>query len=75
MIKWQPPPYTGGNGNLRYRVNASNGQTSSVSGDMFTYTINGLQVNTTYHVEVTAVNSCDQESEPATVTVHIEDEG
>ena len=70
VIQWQSPLYTGGR-LIRYTVTA-NGQTESVSGDVFTYTITGLDVNTDSIVEVTAVNSCGLESEPATVTVIIQ---
>ena len=73
VIQWQPPLYTGGSV-INYTVTA-NGQTESVSGDVFTYTITGLDVNTDYSVEVTAVNSCGLESEPATVTVIIQTRG
>ena len=74
VIQWQSPLYTGGP-IIRYRINASTGQTESVSGDVFTYTITGLDFNTDYSVEVTAVNSCGLESEPANVTVNIEARG
>ena len=74
VIQWQSPLYTGGP-IIRYRINASTGQTESVSGDVFTYTITGLDVNTGYSVEVTAINSCGLESEPANVTVNIEARG
>ena len=73
MIQWQPPLYTGVT-IINYTVTA-NGQTESVGGDVFTYTITGLDVNTDYSVEVTAVNSCGLESEPANVTVNIEARG
>ena len=73
VIQWQSPLYTGGP-IIRYTVTA-NGQTESVSGNVFTYTITGLDVNTNYSVEVTAVNSCGLESEPANVTVNIEARG
>ena len=73
MFQWQSPLYTGGP-IIRYTVTA-NGHTESVSGDVFTYTITGLDFNTDYNVEVTAVNSCGLESEPANVTVNIEARG
>ena len=73
MIQWQPPLYTGGTV-IRYTVTA-NGQTESVRGDVFTYTITGLVFNTNHTVEVTAVNSCGLESEPANVTVNIQARG
>ena len=72
MIQWQSPLYTGGP-IIRYTVTV-NGQTESVSGDVFTYTITGLDFNTDYSVEVTAV-SCGLESEPANVTVNIQARG
>ena len=34
--------------------------------DVFTHTISGLEYNTPYGVEVTAINSCDIRSHPAT---------
>ena len=74
VIQWQSPLYTGGP-IIRYTINASTGQTEAISGDVFTYTITGLDVNTDYIVEVTAVNSCGLESEPANVTVNIEARG
>ena len=73
MIQWQSPLYTGGP-IIRYTVTA-NGPSTSVSGNVFTYTITGLDVNTDYSVEVTAVNSCGLESEPANVIVNIEARG
>ena len=73
VIQWQRPLYTGGL-IINYRITA-NGQPTSVSGDVFNYTITGLDFNTDYSVEVTAVNSCSLESEPANVTVNIEARG
>ena len=43
--------------------------------DMLNFTISGLAYNTAYDVSVTAINSCDLESEPATITVNIEARG
>ena len=73
MVQWQPPLYTG-RSIISYTVTA-NGRTESVSGDVFIYTITGLDVNIDYTVEVTALNSCGLESEPATVTVIIQARG
>ena len=73
VIQWLPPLYTGGP-IISYTVTASNGQTESVD-NVFNYTITGLDFNTDYSVEVTAVNSCGLESEPANVTVNIEARG
>ena len=73
VIQWQSPLYTGGP-IIRYTVTV-NDQTESVSGDVFTYTVTGVDVNIDYSVEVTAVNSCGLESEPANVTVNIEARG
>ena len=44
----------------------------NVSGNMFTRTITGLEYNTDYEVEVTAINSCGIPSQPATTTVFID---
>ena len=76
VIQWQPPLYTGGRGIsiINYMVTASD-QTTLVHGDMLTYTVTGLDVNTDFIVKVTAVNSCAQESIAATVTVNIEAKG
>ena len=65
VIQWQSPLYTGGP-IIRYIINASNGQTASVSGDVFTDTIAGLDFNTDYS---------GHESKPANVTVNIEARG
>ena len=73
VIQWQSPLYTGGP-IIRYTVTV-NGQSTSVGGDVFTYTITGLDVNIDNSIEVTAVNSCGLESEPANVTVNIEARG
>jgi hypothetical protein len=74
VIQWQSPNNTGGNNIsiINYIMVTDNGQTASVSGDVFTYTITGLDFNTDHIVEVTAVNSCGLKSEPAIVTVNIE---
>jgi hypothetical protein len=73
VIQWQSPNNTGGNNIsiINYIMVTDNGQTASVSGDVFTYTITGLDFNTDHIVEVTAVNSCGLKSEPAIVTVNI----
>ena len=49
--------------------------TTAVSGDMLNYNITGLEYNTNYNVEVTAINSCGLESVPANVLVIIEARG
>ena len=45
VIQWQSPLYTGGP-IIRYTV-TTNGQTASVSGDVFTYAVTGLKLMST----------------------------
>ena len=76
VIRWDPPSTTGGDGIFitGYRIMSSDsGLNNEIDG--MTYTITGLQYNTNYSVEVTAINSCGQESEPANVVVNIEARG
>ena len=57
-----------------YTVTVDGNSTESVTDDgrdVFTHTISGLEYNTSYDVEVTAINSCDIQSQPATTTVFI----
>ena len=77
VIQWQSPLYTGGDdiSIMKYNIVTDNGQPKTVDGNVFTYTITGLRFNTDHIVEVTAVNSCGLESEPAIVTVNIEARG
>lgn len=70
VIQWQAPLYTGGS-IIGYTVIGRNGQNESISGDIFNYTITGLDINTNYSFQVTAVNSCGLKSKPANVTVII----
>ena len=80
VIRWDPPSTTGGGGDgisiTGYRIMSSgniNGLNKET--DDLIYTITGLQYNTNYSVEVTALNSCGQESGPADVVVNIEARG
>lgn len=78
VIRWDPPSSTGGGGIsiTKYRIMSSdNGLSLNVTVDDMTYTITGLQYNTDYSVEVTAINSCGLESEPASEVVNIEARG
>ena len=78
VIRWNPPSSTGGGGISipGYRVMSSdNGLNLNEIVDDMSYTITGLQYNTDYSVEVTAINSCGLESVPATVVVNIEARG
>ena len=78
VIRWDPPSTTGGDGiNItEYRIMSSdNGLNLNEIVDDITYTITGLQYNTNYSVEVTAINSCGQKSGPASVVVNIEARG
>ena len=68
-LQWSRPTYTGGERVtvMEYRVTA-NDQTETVisSDEMVTHTSSGLIYG---DVQVTAINSCGQESDPATVTI------
>ena len=80
VIRWDTPSNIGGNGISisDYRIMSSdNGLslTTAVSGDMLHYNITGLEYNTNYNVNVTAINSCGLESVPANVLVIIEARG
>ena len=76
VIQWSAPVFNGGNGMtiVSYAVSV-NGQAESVNGGDSTYTITGLEYNTNYSVEVVAVNSCGLQSEPASITVYLEEKG
>ena len=78
VITWDPPSTTGGGGIsiTGYRIMSSDNGLNLTNGtDDTTYTITGLQYNTDYSVEVTAINSCGLESPPASVEVNIEARG
>ena len=78
VIRWNPPSTTGGDGIsiTGYRIMSSdNGLNLNEIVNDTTYTITGLQYNTDYSVEVTAINSCGRESEPDSVVVNIEARG
>ena len=75
MVQWQAPEETGGVSISTYTVTVDvDGRIMSqnVSGNMLTHTISGLEYNTDYEVEVTAINSCGIPSQPATTTVFID---
>ena len=77
VIRWDPPSTTGEDGMsiTGYRIMSSdNGLNLNEIVNDTTYNITGLQYNTNYSVEVTAMNLC-QESEPASVVVNIEARG
>ena len=78
VIIWDPPSTTGGDGIsiTGYRIMSSdNGLNLNEIVNDTTYAITGLQYNTNYSVNVTALNSCSQESGPASVVVNIEARG
>ena len=78
VIRWNPPSTTGGDGIsiTGYRIMSSdNGLNLNEIVNDTTYTITGLQYNTDYSVEVTAINSCGRESGPDSVEVNIEARG
>ena len=71
VVQWKSPLETGASGVYisEYTVTVDGNSTESVTDDgrdMFTHTISGLDYNTSYDVEVTAINSCDIQSQPAT---------
>ena len=83
-MQWQSPEETGGRGISisSYTVTVSDDAghqiiSESVSDDdrengAFSHTISGLDYNTVYGVEMTAINSCGDTSQPATTSVFIE---
>ena len=82
VVQWQSPEETGGRGISisSYTVTVSDDagrqiMSESVSDDgrdgAFSHTISGLDYNTVYGVEVTAINSCGDTSQPATTSVFI----
>ena len=78
VIRWDPPSTTGGDGIsiTGYRIMSSdNGLNLNEIVNDTIYNITGLQYNTNYSVEVTSINSCGQESGPASVEVNIEARG
>ena len=78
VVLWQAPEETGGVSISTYTVTVDvEGMMVSlnVSGNMLTYNISGLEYNTDYDVEVTAVNSCGIPSQPAVTTVFIDARG
>ena len=79
VITWDPPSTTGGGDGIsitEYRIISSdNGLNLNNETDNTTYTITGLQYNTNYSINVTAIISCGQESGPASVVVNIEARG
>ena len=81
VITWDPPSTTGGGDGISitgYRIMSSdNGLNLNkrVNDTIYMCNITGLQYNTNYSVEVTALNSCGQESGPVSVVVNIEARG
>ena len=77
VVQWRSPATTGGNGVpiSDYRVTVDGVMTPTVSGDVFTATIDVPQFNKNYSVSVTAINSCGLPSQPANTTVFIEARG
>ena len=79
MVQWQAPEETGGVSISRYTVtidvDSMRIMSQNVSGNMLTHNISGLEYNTDYEVEVTAINSCGIPSQPATTTVFIDARG
>ena len=75
MVQWEAPEETGGVSISTYTVTVEREGmmvSQNVSGNMLTHNISGLEYNTDYEVEVTAINSCGIPSQPATTTVFID---
>ena len=76
-IEWDAPVLTGGNvisiATYRITILQVSGYSEEESGTAHTITADGSDVmfNTPYDVEVTAVNTCGLESNPASITVNI----
>ena len=71
VVQWESPLETGASGVYisEYTVTVDGNSIESVTDDgrdVYTHTISGLEYNTSYDVEVTAINSCDIRSQPAT---------
>ena len=71
VVQWESPEETGASGVYisENTVTVDGNSIESVTDDgrdVFTHTISGLEYNTPYDVEVTAINSCDIQSQPAT---------
>ena len=66
-LQWTRPPYTGGVVLSNYSISA-NGQREVVSDvrETVSYTTSGLVYG---EVQVTAINTCDQESGPASLII------
>ena len=78
MVQWQAPEETGGVPISTYTVTVEREGmmvSQNISGNMLTHNISGLEYNTDYDVEVTAINSCGILSQPATTTVFIDARG
>ena len=78
LVLWQAPEETGGVSISTYTVTVDGDgriMSQNISGNMLTYNITGLEYNTDYEVNVTAINSCGIPSEPATITVFIDARG
>ena len=81
-IQWQHPVETGGRGISisSYTVNVFDDAghqilSTSVSGNVSTFNITGLEYNRAYNAEITAINSCGFSSPAATLTVMIKARG
>ena len=80
-IEWDPPLYTGGNGIsiLMYRITILETDYEEESNTTRSHTITAdstnVMFNIPYEVEVTAINTCGDESTPASQTIIIEASG
>ena len=81
-IMWDAPAYTGGDRItiLKYRIQIPIiNYTAEESGTTQSHTITAdntnIMFNTSYDVEVTAINTCEEESVPAHIVINIEGRG
>ena len=81
-IEWDPPVYTGGNETsiwkYRIRIPETN-YSEEKSGTELSHTLRANSINgsfnTLYKVDVTAINTCGNESIPASIVISIEANG
>ena len=78
-IMWDPPVYTGGDETFiqTYTIRIpGTSYSEEENGTARSHTITadgtGVMFNTPYEVEVTAINECEYESDPAVIIVNIE---
>ena len=78
-IMWDPPVYTGGDETFIQiytiripDISYSEEEDDTARSHTITADGTGVMLNTSYEVEVTAINKCENESNPVIITVNIE---